>query len=161
MSFSPQSSVWIYQSNRQFTANEATEINRLLVDFINKWTAHGKQLKAKAELLYNTFIVITVDEQVAEATGCSIDASVREMKKIEQAFGVDLFNRYNLAYKTDNGISILSKEDFETLIVAKKIDNETIVFNNMVQTLAEMQTKWEVPLKHSWHHAVFATHLAN
>lgn len=160
MSFSPQSRVWIYQSDRIFNNSEATQVKKHLEHFIDQWTAHGKQLQAKAMLIYNLFVVIVVDEATAGATGCSIDSSVREIKKLEQQFEVDLFNRFNVAYKFGDEIKVLNKEDFETLISARQVDENTIVFNNMVQTLQELETKWEVPMKDSWHKLVFAEHLA-
>lgn len=156
MSFSPQSKVWVYQSNRAFTETEANAIQQKLNDFTAQWKAHGHQLAAKATVLYNFFIVITVDEASAGATGCSIDASVRVIKEIEQEYGVDLFNRFNMAYKIDDKIIVTNKEDFETLVSIKKVTPETIVFNNMVQTLEEFQTKWEIPFEQSWHSKVFA-----
>lgn len=156
MSFSPKSKVWVYQSDREFTAAEVEAIEQKLLDFTSQWKAHGHQLDAKAEVIYNFFIVFTVDEAAANATGCSIDASVRLVKEIEQEYNVDLFNRFNMAYVADNKIVALNKEDFETLISIKKIGPQTIVFNNLVQTLEEFETKWEVPFEKSWHSTVFA-----
>jgi len=161
MIFSPQSKVWIYQSSRAFTPTEATAIQQKLDNFTAQWKAHGHQLKAKAELPYHFFIVLTVDQDAASATGCSIDSSVRVIKEIETEYGVDLFDRFNMAYKVDNEVHVNTKEDFETLISIKKITPETIVFNNLVQTLAEFETKWEVPLAQSWHNFVFAEQLGS
>jgi hypothetical protein len=159
MIFSPQSKVWIYQSNRQFTAIEAKAIQQKLDAFTAQWTAHGHQLKAKAEMPYNFFIVLTVDQDTASATGCSIDSSVRLIKEIEQTYGVDLFDRFNMAYKINYEVHVVTKEDFETLISIKKINPQTIVFNNLVQTLAEFEQKWEVELENSWHKMIFAEQL--
>ncbi|SDG38381.1 hypothetical protein SAMN05421827_10623 [Pedobacter terrae] len=156
MSFSPQSRVWIYQSDRKFTSTEETEILNKLAAFTNQWTAHGNELLAKAEIRYGFFIVLTVDESQAGVTGCSIDSSVRLIKEIEQEYHVDLFNRFNIAYKVNGEVVVNSKEDFETLVNIKQVTPETIVFNNMVQNLAELETKWEVPFKNSWHSTVFA-----
>jgi hypothetical protein len=156
MSFSPQSKVWIYQSDREFTSQEVSAIQQQLNDFTAQWKAHGHQLQAKADVLYNYFIVFTVDEATAGATGCSIDASVRIVKGIEQEYSVDLFNRFNMAYKVDGKVVVLNKEDFETLISIKKITPDSIVFNNLVQTLADFETKWETPFKDSWHNKVFS-----
>ena len=155
MNFSPQSKVWIYQSNRQFTAAEVSEIQQKLDAFTAQWKAHGHQLKAKGEIYYNFFIVLTVDQDTASATGCSIDSSVRLIKEIETAYSVDLFDRFNMAYKIDGEVHVVTKEDFETLITIKKITPQTIVFNNLVQTLAEFEQKWEVPLEESWHKMIF------
>jgi len=156
MSFSPQSRVWIYQSNRKFTSNEEIEILDKLSAFTNQWKAHGNELLAKAEIRYGYFIILTVDEAQANVTGCSIDSSVRLIKEIEQTYNVDLFNRFNMAYKVGDDVVVNSKEDFETLVNIKQIDSETTVFNNMVQTLSDLETKWEVPFKNSWHSSVFA-----
>ncbi len=161
MIFSPQSKVWIYQSNRQFTATEAEEIQQKLAVFTAQWKAHGHQLKAKAEMPYNFFIVLIVDQDSAAATGCSIDSSVRIIKEIESTYGVDLFDRFNMAYKIDDQVFVNTKEDFETLITIKKIGPETIVFNNLVQTLAEYEQKWEVPMEDSWHKSIFSEQLNN
>jgi len=156
MSFSPQSKVWIYQGDREFTETEMTAIRQQLNDFTSQWKAHGHQLQAKADILYNYFIVFIVDEATAGTTGCSIDASVRIIKGFEQEYSIDLFNRFNMAYKVGDKVVVVNKEDFETLISIKKVTPETIVFNNLVQTLADFETKWEVPFKYSWHNKVFA-----
>ncbi|MFC4212696.1 ABC transporter ATPase [Pedobacter lithocola] len=156
MIFSPQSRVWIYQSNRQFTSIEEAEILQKLEAFTSQWKAHGNELMAKAEIRYGFFIILTVDENQANVTGCSIDSSVRIIKDVELAYQVDLFNRFNIAYKIDNEVHVQGKEDFETLVNIKSITPDTIVFNNMVQNLDELQTKWEVPFKNSWHASVFA-----
>ena len=161
MIFSPQSKVWIYQSNRKFTDQETIEIQDVLNRFVEQWTAHGAQLKAKAEIFHNYFIVLTVDQEVANATGCSIDSSVRIIKEIESKYGLDLFDRFNMAYKIDNEVYVASKEDFETLISIKKIGLETTVFNNLVQNLEEFEQKWEVQLQDSWHKNIFAEQLAS
>jgi hypothetical protein len=156
MSFSPQSRVWIYQSDRKFTSTEETEILNKLAAFTNQWKAHGNELLAKAEIRYGFFIILTVDESQAGVTGCSIDSSVRLIKEIEQEYHIDLFNRFNIAYKVNGEVVVNSKEDFETLVNIKQVTPETIVFNNMVQNLAELESKWEVPFQNSWHSTVFA-----
>jgi len=102
------------------------------------------------------FIILTVDESQAGVTGCSIDSSVRLIKEIESEYHVDLFNRFNIAYRVDDEVKVQGKEDFETLVNIKQVTPETIVFNNMVQTLADLDAKWEVPFKNSWHSTVFA-----
>ena len=79
--FSPQSKVWVYQSNREFTASETEEIKKIGLLFTRDWTAHGSQLNASLDILYNRFIVVMVDENDASASGCSIDKSLAFIKK--------------------------------------------------------------------------------
>lgn len=156
MSFSPQSKVWIYQSNRAFTPDEVNAIQLKLNDFTSQWKAHGHQLKAKAEVIHQFFLVFIVDEASAGVTGCSIDASVRVIKEIEQEYQVDLFDRFNIAYQVDGQVVVNTKEDFETLVNIKSVGPKTIVYNNLVQNLLEFETKWEIPFEQSWHSKVFA-----
>lgn len=155
MEFSSHSRVWIYQSDRELTASEAQEAQVLLDNFTRNWTAHNNQLLAKAEIRYNRFLILFVDESHAGASGCSIDKSVHFMKQLEQHFGINLFDRFNLAYRDGGTIKSAPRQQFEDLIKEGKINSDTIVFNNLAQTLADLDTRWEVPLKESWHQQLF------
>ncbi|MGH2623225.1 MAG: ABC transporter ATPase, partial [Sphingobacterium sp.] len=127
-----------------------------LNDFIREWTAHGSQLSAKVEVIYNLFIVLSVDEKVAQVTGCSIDKSVHMLKEIERTIQIDLFNRLFISYRDDQGdVQIVSRDVFEALCQQGVVNQDTIVFNNMIQTPDDLASKWEVPLKDSWHHQFF------
>lgn len=156
MQFSENSRVWIYQADRELNNSETTQLQQQLSGFTQSWTAHDNQLKAGAEIRYNRFIVLVVDESQAGASGCSIDKSVNFMKQIEQHYHINLFDRFNLAYRGTNG-ELLSapRAQFEELIKKGSINQDTIVFNNLVQTLADLDTKWEVPFKNSWHPQLF------
>src|ERR1700744_5348917 len=106
MQFSEQSRVWIYQANRELSAAQAKQALDQLSLFTAEWTAHNHQLKARAEVRYNRFLILVVDETQAGASGCSIDKSVNFMKRLEQQFGINLFDRFNLAYR--DGEKVLS-----------------------------------------------------
>jgi hypothetical protein len=160
MQFSQSSRVWVYQSDKELNSTDVNKLQAVLDNFTIGWTAHNNQLKAKAEIRYNRFIILIVDESQAGATGCSIDKSVRFMKDIEQHFGINLFDRFNLAYRSDEQIVSVPRHAFEELISNKTINTNTIVFNNMVQNLSELETKWEVPFKDSWHIQLFSSLLA-
>lgn len=149
--------VWIYQADRFFTGPELEIVKAKLDVFIQEWTAHGSQLSAKVDIIYNLFIVLSVDERVAQVTGCSIDKSVRILKDIEQEIQIDLFNRLLITYRDDQGdVQIVSRDVFEALCQQGVVDDNTIVFNNMIQSPQEFASKWEVPLKDSWHKQLFA-----
>jgi hypothetical protein len=155
MQFSKNSRVWVYQANRKLTETEARNIQERLNDFTTGWTAHNNQLKAAAEVRYNRFLILIVDESQAGASGCSIDKSVNFIKQIEKEFNINLLDRFNLAYREENEVLSAPRHDFEEMLKQGTITTETIVFNNMVQNLNELQTKWEVPFKDSWHAQLF------
>ncbi len=145
------SRVWIYQADRPFTAEEVKIISSRAVDFIEQWTRHGDDLKGSFTFKYNQFLVIAVDESFASVSGCSIDASVRFVQQLEQHFNIDLMDKMNVSFKDGDAINVVKLMDFQRYAKAQKITKETIVFNNMVETKEEVETKWEVPANQSWH----------
>jgi len=161
MHFSENSRVWVYQSDRELTDNEALQIKVLLDNFTTGWTAHNNQLKARAEIRYNRFIILIVDESQAGASGCSIDKSVHFMQQIEAQFGINLFDRFNLAYRQGSEVLSAPRAQFEELLKQGNINTDTIVFNNLVQNLTELDNKWEVPFKNSWHIQLFGNLVAS
>lgn len=159
MEISENSRIWIYQSNRVFSGDEEKQIQTKLDEFTSQWQAHGHALAAYAEIRYQQFIILSVDEHVAGATGCSIDKSVNLMKEIESEFNIDLFDRFRIAYIKQNEVKSCSRQEFEQLIISGEVDQETIVFNNMIGSRKELNSLWQVPLKSSWHSKVFADQL--
>ena len=150
-SLDDSSRVWVFQSNREFLANEMEVIKVKVENFIENWMRHGEDLKASYVIKYNQFIVLAVDEKYNGVSGCSIDASVNLMKQFEKEFGVDLTNRLNISFKDGDEINVVSLADFQKFAKQEKITFNTIVFNNMVATKADFKTKWEVEAKDSWH----------
>jgi hypothetical protein len=155
MQFSENSRVWVYQANKKLSETEVQQIKILLDNFTTSWTAHNNQLKAKGEIRYNRFLILIVDEGQAGASGCSIDKSVNFIKQLEQQFNINLLDRFNLAYREGNEVLSAPRHDFEAMLKQGSINTNTIVFNNMVQNLKELETKWEVPFKDSWHIQLF------
>ena len=85
--FSPLSRVWVYQSSRLFTLQEALQIEKMLEDFIGQWTSHGAGVKGYANLFFGQFIVLMADETGVTVGGCSTDSSVRMVKELEREIG--------------------------------------------------------------------------
>jgi len=144
------SRVWVYQAN-SFSDDELTELRSLLDEFITQWTAHGSQLKAGYDLPYNRFIVIALDQSLASASGCSIDASVRFIQDLEEKFEVELLDKMNVSYKQGEFIAYKPLQDFRKMAKDKAVSGNTIVFNNLVTNKHEYLNHWEVPASESWH----------
>ena len=56
-----------------------------------------------------------------------------------------------LFLKSNNSLVYKSLESFKQMFKEKQINNETIVFNNLVKTVREYKNIWEIELKNSWH----------
>jgi len=146
-----ESRVWIYQANRSFTEHEIEEISNKLNVFIENWTAHGSDLQAGHTIVYKRFIVIGLNQNINQATGCSIDASVNFIQQLEKDYQVDLMDKMNVSYKQGEFIAYKSLTDFRKMAKDKAVSKNTIVFNNLVNTVAEFKENWEVPASESWH----------
>ncbi|WP_299061656.1 ABC transporter ATPase [uncultured Polaribacter sp.] len=145
------SRVWIYQSDREFTAKEIAFISEKAVDFINQWTRHGDDLKGSFTIKYNQFLVLAVDESFNNVSGCSIDSSVRFIKELENELQLDLMNKLNVTFKDNENVNLVKLSDFQRFAKEQKVTSETIVFNNMVNTKADFENNWEIAAKDSWH----------
>ena len=96
-----------------------------------------------------------IDGKHALASGCSIDKSIHFIQNIERQFTISLLDRQIVALKEAGKINLLKRKDFEKMI-EKEISLDTIVFNNLVQTKHELNTKWEIPIRESWHAGIGA-----
>ena len=143
--------VWIYQSDRIISSGEKERISNALSDFLSNWDSHQNPLKCYGDIWYDAFIVIMVDEEVNHASGCSIDKSVHFIKDIEKEIGLNLMDRMIFAYKDSDAVMLISRAEFQSALNNGSINEDTIVFNNLVTNKAEFELKWEVPLKESWH----------
>ena len=149
------SKIWIYQSNRKFSDDEMTEIENDLKVFIGNWSAHGTGLEASYQFKYNRFIILAVNQEVQKATGCSIDSSVAFIQKLEQKYQVDLLDKMNVTFKNGEHVAHKSLIDFKRMAKEKAVTANTIVFNNLVNSIEEFNENWEVPAGESWHSRFF------
>ena len=129
-----ESKIWIYQSNRKLTDDEVKSITTKCQEFVENWAAHGTSLEASFLLKYNRFIIFAVNQEVQNATGCSIDASVHFIQQLEQEFQIELLDKMNVTYKIGEHIAHKTLIDFKKMAKEKAVTSKTIVFNNLINT---------------------------
>ncbi len=148
--FAPDSRVWIYQSKRLFSLQEALEIEDMLKSFTEDWKSHGTPVKGYGNLFFGQFVVLMADETATGISGCSTDSSVRLIKAIEQRFNVDMFERQLLAFIVNDKIQLLPLSKLNHAIENNTISPETIYFNNLVQSKEELLKRWMITVRDSW-----------
>lgn len=151
-SFSPDSRVWVYVSNRPLSADETAFVQRNLDAFCAQWTAHNHALKARAEVFEGQLLVLMVDETQAGASGCSIDKSVHFLEALGQEIGADFFERMRFGWVDSSGqLQFHGKPEFAQLVQSGQITPDTLVADTLVQTKRQLTEKWLVPFSKSWH----------
>jgi len=152
------SRVWIYQSIREFSENEITQLKTKAERFISEWTSHGKTMSACIEIFHNRFIIVCVDETTASASGCGIDKSVKFIQQLEKEFNTSLLDRMNVAYRQprlndeagEGKIISCHISELKNLITFTEGQTGITVFNNLVNTKEELEKNREVSLGKSW-----------
>lgn len=142
--------VWIYTLSKELTQEQLIEFNQRCQNFVTGWTAHDVSLDASYELYKNRFLIFKVNEAKYNASGCSIDKQLRFVKELEQAFSVELLNRLLIAYEHNNTVFVVKQSQISELLIAKTIDENTLIFNNTITTSEDLKNNWKQPLHKTW-----------
>ncbi len=141
--------VWIYQATRKFTKAEKHTISETLSAFTQGWVAHGNPLKTSFKIFYDQFIILAADENFNEASGCSIDGSVRVIKQIDQQYQLNLFDRTKVAFKKGS-VEVINLKDLSKTLGQGLWQHNTLTFNNVVTVKGELETTWILPANQTW-----------
>lgn len=134
--FPDNAKVWIYQANRLLNETEVNWLNEQIQAFTKDWAAHGTQLRAEGKVLKNAAILLAVDQDIHEASGCSIDTSVRFIKQMGKELEVDFFNRLKVLIHTEN-------QTFDFVSYSKLKDTpHKAVLDVTVQSWGEIDPFW-------------------
>lgn len=142
--------VLIYPASRPMTAKEVKEITEKLYDFLPTWNAHGKSLTSSFKIDYKQFIIITVDEEKVQASGCSMDSLNGLMREIDAEYQLGVFDRMKACYLENGEVKTMKLTDFRTAVRNGEISDEVQVFDFSKDTYVNYLSDFLLPLKRSW-----------
>ena len=146
----PHSRIWIYQANRPLTDAEVAALPPVVNPVVTEWTSHGQRLQASAQVFHHQFLVIANDEDVNSPSGCSIDASVRFVKQLEQTLNVSFFDRTQLAFLQDGKVAVIPLKAIKEEVRAGSLRPDSLYFDNTVSTAGQLQQAWPRQAKETW-----------
>jgi len=152
---SSHSPIWIFQCNKMLDSSLISQIEFDVKNFLNNWTSHNLEMKSSYKILHDLFLVISVENNFSNPSGCSIDKLINFVKNINQIYNIDFLNRLNVSFRHENKIKVVELIEFKNLILNGIIDSDTIVFNNMIHTKAELNENWETKVSESWYKKYF------
>ncbi len=152
--FDDASRVWVYVASRPLSEVEVAALQEALDDFVQRWTAHNRALKAVGEVFARQFVVLAVDETAAPASGCSIDHSVHFLEAMSYQLGVDLMDRMHFGWIEEGRLHVAHRDEFARRVAQQHIRPDTLVVNTLVQTRRDLRERWLVPFGQSWHQRV-------
>jgi len=153
----PTAKVFIFQADKFLTDSDKAIIEKEMNQFLPQWATHGSKLIAAFEIVNDLFIVVGADESKVETSGCSKDSLNHIIQKIGNTINIDFFNRLNTAYQTvNNDIKLIDLAEFKAKMKTDEIKLHTKVFNNLIETKADLESNWLVEVKNSWHKNLIA-----
>ncbi len=152
----PAARLWIFSASRPLDHAERDRLLELVDGFLGQWKAHGHPLTAARDWRYDRFLLVAVDESAAGASGCSIDAMVRQLDGLERALGVELLDHGPVLFRRAEAIERIDRQAFADLARRGDVSPDTIVFNNTLTRVAELREgQWETAARASWHGRAF------
>jgi hypothetical protein len=151
----PDAHLWIFAAERRLTAGERQALLGAVDGFLEGWAAHGVPLAAARELRYDQFLFVAVDESRTGASGCSIDAMTRVLAELERRLGVELVNHGPVLYRAGERIVRVDRAAFADRVRRGEAAPDTIVFNNTLSRVGDLDRNWEVAARDSWHGRAF------
>jgi hypothetical protein len=141
--FSDDSRVWLYQTDRALNENEISLIQSKLSVFVKEWAAHGNKLWANADVINPYFIAIAVDDSLTPPSGCSIDASVKELQGLGKVLNIDFFTRMKVTYEYEGDVTQIPFADLSNL------ENSTLIYDTLISNLGDLRKNFPVKLEKS------------
>ena len=141
---SDDSRIWIYASPIFLDNENQSYISKLLSNHLDTWQAHQVSLTAALTILENHFIVIALDENIAGASGCSIDTLQYKIQEIENYLAVTLTNRLNVFCLVGDKIKCISSSE-----LSKFANKETLFYDLTIQKKSDLSSYLK-PIKEGW-----------
>lgn len=142
--------VWVFATQRWLTAEESASLRSEMTAFVSGWQAHGKDLLAGFDLLFDCILVVAVDETKEPPSGCSIDKVFHLLKMQNEKWQLDFFQRTLIWAWVGNELCIY---DYPSLLKALKegeVEMKTPVLNTLPATLGDLRNKQFISLSDSW-----------
>jgi len=153
--FRPDTRLWVYAFPRRLDPAELQIVRGALTEFVDDWKSHQDDVRGAFGIVHDQFVFLA-GETADGVSGCSIDSSVRVFKALKTQFQLDALNRSLVYFRDGDYIKCVSRPDFQRLVDEGKIKNDTVVFNNAITKVGELQTGfWEIPFAQSWHAVAF------
>lgn len=128
--------VWAFASDRELDEQMRSELHLSLTAFLDRWAAHRAALVAGYEIVEDRFLVIAVNEDVARASGCSIDALMRHLDSLESDLGIGLLDSSAVWFRDHEGAVISApRPDWIRLASSGDVGEQTPVFDLTIADL--------------------------
>ena len=150
-SLPPAARVWVYAADRKLNQAEQDWLTTQLSSFVQQWAAHGKALQAAFAIEQSYFVLVGVNQETQQATGCSIDTLTHFMQQAGRHLQVNFFDRLLVAVqKEGQQVKLLPYKSIKELVRSAEVTANDTVYNHVVSTKQQLDQEWKKPAAESW-----------
>jgi len=143
--------IWIFSSEKPLDQNDQSKIREKLEPFLERWKSEGKLFQSGFEIRENRFLIVGGNDTGFSLSGCTMDALQKFISKIGEELGSDFTTVPRFCFRSGDEIKVLSQAQFKDEILKGVINKDTIVFDNTIIKVNELQNSFEKRLQDSWH----------
>ncbi|MGZ8457403.1 MAG: hypothetical protein ACXWZ4_12460 [Gemmatirosa sp.] len=144
--------VWVFAAADPVRGAAADALLARVDQFLEAWAAHGVPLRCARDWRDDRFLAVGVDQSVEGASGCSIDGMFRALRGLESTLGTTLLGGGRVYWRDAGGaVQMAERDAFATRAAVTDTTDALPVFDTTVTTARDWRTRFERPLRDSWH----------
>ena len=134
--------VWSFPLDKEVDKWTQEKLIGSVSDFLADWKAHGKPLSSRVSLAENRFLIVRVNEEIAQASGCSKDKLYHFIENECQKLGFNLAPGHLFFIRTEQGIASFSRKELRENIEKNRLFSENEIFTTWITDGKEWGEKW-------------------
>ncbi len=134
--------IWLYPCTETLTTAQKDAVSVELENFIEDWLSHSRAIKGSSAILADRILCLAASQESFNVGGCSIDASTRFLRSLENKYGVNCFAMTLLIYKTQNGFDAIDVQEITQKVKSGELTADTQVFNLQAENADDLKEPW-------------------
>ncbi len=149
--------IWVYAAPRAFTPEERKQLVAVMDKVLEKWVMKQAEIRGCYELVEDRFLFVGSDETRIGMDGCSVDAMMSFIMRLERETGLKLVDRMTMHYRASDGaVASLRRHEFAEKVASGEIGANTPVFDTAISRMESWRGgQFELPFHESWHAQAF------
>lgn len=147
--------VWVFGAVEPIEPVAAEGLLASLSQLLKGWSAHGAPVLGAATILEGRFVVTGAGPELAQVSGCSIDALFRGVREACAQAGLTMSDPSQVFFRAAGRIVSCSRAEFQQLVRAGEVTANTEVFDLTVSTKLALKTQFVRKFQESWHAQAF------
>ena len=151
--------VWIFAANRPFTDEERGGLGMLMEKIFGKWDMKQPGMRGCHAFVEDRFLVVGAEEHREMLDGCSVDAMMSFVMRLERESGLRLVDRMMVHFRgADGAARSVSRLEFSKLVKSGEVTGDTVVFDTTVCKAEDWNAgRFTAPMRDTWLAEAFPT----